>query len=107
MMKDALLVCLLTTSMAVAQDVKSDEWQEKLQSVIRQHHTNAVVVVEHGTYFYRYHSLTFKIHTIDKMGNILETPHDEEGPNVDGILLKVTLQDGPYQGAAKTPQDLK
>ena len=107
MMKDALLVCLLTTSMAVAQDVKSDEWQEKLQSVIRQHHTNAVVVVEHGTYFYRYHTLTFKIHTIDKIGNILGTPHDEEGPNVDGILLKVALQDGPYQGAAKTPQDLK
>ena len=90
-----------------AKNVVADEWQTKLQSVIRQFDPKAVVVVENGTYVYRYHAQTFKMHTIDKTGAISETAHDEEGPNVNGILLKATLEVGPYSGAAVIPQDLK
>lgn len=85
----------------------ADEWQAKLQAAIRQFDSKAVVVVENGTYIYRYHTQTFKIHAIDKTGHLSEVAHDEEGPNVDGLLLRVTLHDKPYQGAAEIPQDLR
>ncbi len=106
MLKVALIISLFATTAAVAQDLKSDEWKTKLQSIIRQYESNAVVTVEDGSYVYRYHTQIFKIHTIQKTGAISDTAHDEEGPNVDGILMRFTLQDGPYQGAAKIPQDL-
>lgn len=84
----------------------ADEWQTRLQSTIRQYDTNGVVVVEGGAYVYRYHTQIFKIHNVHKTGKVSETAHDEEGPNVDGVLLKVSLQDGPYRGAAEIPQNL-
>jgi len=107
-MRNAILtICLTTAAMIALRTANADEWQGKLQSVIRQFDTNAVVTVENGAYVYRHHTQTFKIHTIYKTGVISETVHDEEGPNVDGMLLKFSLQDGPYRGAAEIPQDLR
>ena len=107
-MQHGLLMAGVIVAVAiVSRPADADEWQTKLESVIRQCDSNALVTVENGAYVYRYHTQTFKIHTVHKTGAISETAHDEEGPNVDGILMKVTLQDGPYQGAADIPQDLK
>ncbi len=106
-MKNGVLTVGLIAAVAIAsRTANADEWQTKLQSVIRKFDTNAVVTVENGAYVYRYHTQTFRIHTIQKTGAISETAHDEEGPNVDGIFLNVSLQDGPYRGAAVIPQDL-
>lgn len=102
-----LIISLLTATAAFAQAPKSDEWATKLQAVIRQHQADAVVAVEQGAYVYRYHTQAFMIHTIHKTGEVSKTAHEQVGPNVDGILLQVTLQDGPYQGAAEIPQDLR
>lgn len=101
-----LTVGLMAVTAIASWTANADEWQTKLQSVIRQFDTNAVVTVEKGRYVYRYHTQKFKIHAIDKVGTISETTHDEEGPNVDGIFLTVSLQDGPYHGALVIPQDL-
>jgi hypothetical protein len=107
-MKSRLLTVGLIAVVAIAsRTANADEWQTKLQSVIRQFDTNAVVTAENNAYVYRYHTQTFKIHTIHKTGAISETAHDAEGPNVDGIFLEATLQDDPYQGAAEIPQDLR
>jgi hypothetical protein len=106
-MKNGILTVGLISAIAIASwTANANEWQTKLQSVIRQFDTNAVVTVEDGAYVYRYHTQTFKIHTIQKTGAISEMAYDEAGPNVDGIFLKVSLQDGPYRGAAVIPQDL-
>ena len=96
----------MVAAAAIAQEIKSDEWMTKLQSTIRQYHTNAVVTVENGAYVYRYHTQNFKIHSIQMTGAISETAHDEEGPNVDGILLTVKLGKGVYAGQAEIPQVL-
>jgi hypothetical protein len=85
----------------------ASEWQLKLQSVIRSSDPGASVAIENGVYVYRHHTQTFKVHTLDKTGLISEDAHDEEGPNVDGILLNISLQEGPYEGAADLPQELK
>lgn len=107
-MRSTMLTICLTAAVAIAsRTAKADEWQTKLQSVIRSFDTNAVVTIENGAYVYRFHTQMFKIHTIQKTGGITETAHDEEGPNVDGIFLKVSLQDGSYRGAAEIPQDLR
>jgi hypothetical protein len=107
MNKITITICLAMAVALASTTVNADEWQTKLQSVIRQFDTNAVVVIENGAYVYRHNTQTFKIHTIHKTGEFSTQAHDEEGPNVDGIFLKVTLQDGPYQGSAEIPQDLR
>jgi hypothetical protein len=107
MIHRTIAVGLLAVAAIALLTANADEYQSKLQSAIRQFDTKAVVVMEDGAYVYRHHTQTFKIHTILKTGEVSEKAHDEEGPNVDGILLDVTLQDGPYQGAAVIPQDLK
>jgi hypothetical protein len=99
------LVILL--AMTGAPVLQASEWQLKLQSVIRSYDPNAVVAIENGAYVYRHHTQTFKVHAIDKTGQISERAQDEEGPNVDGILLTIFLQEGSYQGAAEIPQELK
>ncbi|MBA4386825.1 MAG: hypothetical protein C0404_02520 [Verrucomicrobia bacterium] len=105
-MQNTWISLLSCAAIVLASEAWADNWQTKLQSVIRQHDSNAVITVAEGACTYRYHTQVFKIHTIDKIGAISETAHDEEGPNGDGILLKVTMQDGPYRGAAEVPQEL-
>jgi len=99
------LVILL--AMTGAPVIRASDWQLKLQSVIRSYDPGAAVAIENGAYVYRHHTQTFKVHAIDKTGQISEAAQDEEGPNVDGILLTVFLQEGSYQGAAEIPQELK
>jgi hypothetical protein len=101
-----LTVGLIAVVVLASRPATADEWQTKLQSVIRLFDSNALVAVEHGGYVYRHHTQTFKIHAIDKTGAISALAHDEEGPNADGVLMRVSLQDGPYRGAADIPQDL-
>jgi hypothetical protein len=97
-----ILVALTATSV-----LQASEWQLKLQSVIRSYDPQAVAAIESGAYVYRSHTQTFKVHAIDKTGKISEAAYEEEGPNVDGILLGITLEEGSYQGAADIPVELR
>ena len=103
-MKLRLTLCLaLLATSTVAETAKGDEWKTKLESIIRQYQPDAVVTVENDAYVYRYNTQPFKIHSIQKTGAISPTAHDEEGPNVDGILMTVKLEKGAYEGQADIP----
>lgn len=90
-----------------SQVVKEDKWLTKIESVLRQYHTGAELVKEDSVYVYRYRTQTLKLHTVDKTGAISDAAHDEESPEAGGILLKVSLEDGTYQGAAVIPQEVR
>lgn len=106
-MRNILIAIICTAGIAAsAQNAKSDEWKTKLESIIRQYHSNAVVNVQDGTYTYRYHTQTFKVHSIQMTGEVSKEARDEEGPNVDGILMTVRLEKGEYRGQAVVPQVL-
>lgn len=97
---------LLLACSVVAGEPIGGEYRGKLGAAIRQHHPGAKVEGEGNRLVYRLRTHTFKIHTIHKNGRISQKPHDEEGPNVDGILVEVTIHDGNYLGQAEIPQDL-
>lgn len=82
------------------------ECKARLQTIIRKYHPDANIEEENDRLVYRFHTQTFKMHTIHKTGHISEKAHDEEGPNVDGILVTVTLREGKYEGPLETPQTL-
>jgi hypothetical protein len=104
-----IVLALLITATAVnAAELKSDGWKSKLESCIQQYDTTGTVIVEKGTYVYRYHTQIYKVHPItNKVGDISENTYDQEGPKEDGILLQVTVREGVYQGQLKIPYELK
>jgi hypothetical protein len=51
-------------------------------------------------------TMTYQIHSTDKTGRISETAHEEVGPNVNGFILSIVPQKGPYRGAAHLPQTI-
>jgi hypothetical protein len=54
-----------------------------------------------------YKTRTFMVHSSDKRGRHSKEAHETVGPRYDGLLVRVTQQDGPYAGAACVPQDLR
>ena len=89
---------------AVADEPLGQAYKTKLLSVIQKYKPKANVEEEGNRLVYRFHTQTFKIHTIHKTGHISEKAHDEEGPDVDGILVSLSLHKGQYSGAAEIPQ---
>jgi hypothetical protein len=90
-----LLTLAVTISIVNAAELKSDEWKTKLESVIHQYDTTGNVIVENGTYVYRYHTQIYKVHPIiSKLGDVAEKAIDQEGPKIDGILLHATIRNG-------------
>lgn len=53
-----------------------------------------------------YNTMAYQIHATDKTGAISETSHEEIGPKVNGFILNVVFQKGPYRGAAVLPQTI-
>ena len=66
----------------------------------------AQLQLEEGVLIGRYQTQEFMVHNIDKTGHIAEEAHAEEGPNYQGFLLRLTIAEGPYEGAAVLPQVL-
>ncbi len=105
------LICGLLTVPCLADEPMCREYQTKLQAVIQQHHPDAKVEKEDNRLVYRFHTQTFKIHAVNMQGHIYENAHDEEGPNVDGILVRVSLRErereGESVGQAVIPQTIR
>ena len=53
-----------------------------------------------------YNTMAYQIHAIDKTGTLPDTTHEEIGPKVNGFILTVVPQRGPYRGAAVLPQTI-
>ncbi|MFB3895052.1 MAG: hypothetical protein ACE14V_02000 [bacterium] len=89
---------ILAIISANAADFKSNDWKTNLEAVIHQYDTTGTVINENGTYTYRYHTQIFKVHPlVSKLGEVAEKAVDQEGPKIDGILLRARLNDGDYR----------
>lgn len=54
-----------------------------------------------------FHTRTFLVYGGSKTGRYAKKAHEEEGPDVDGIMVEVRVAEGRYLGAAQTPQTLR
>lgn len=54
-----------------------------------------------------FNTRTFMVHSSDKLGHRSAKAHQSVGPRYDGLIVKVTQQEGRYFGAAVIPQNLR
>lgn len=82
------------------------ELVDKVTAIVRKHYpeakinlTNQIFQASHGT-------MVFTVHGHEMTGEVQRTPHQEEGPNLKGFLLRISVAEGRYQGQAGVPQTL-
>jgi hypothetical protein len=84
-----------------------DELVQKLTKVIRTHCPEAKIEVTKQEFIAKFETMMFTLHRRNKAGEVFPDTYQEEGPNWKGFMLRITLHDGKYQGAAVVPQTLQ
>jgi hypothetical protein len=80
---------------------------DAVTKAIRAHCPDAVITVGKDGLTASHNTMTFTLHGRSMTGEISAKTHTEEGPNFKGFLLRLTLEDGSYQGQAAVPQTLQ
>lgn len=78
-----------------------------LTAVIHKHCPEAETTVTDEGVIAKSGTMKFIVHARSKTGEIFSRTHEEEGPNFKGFLLRISMHEGPYQGAAAVPQTLQ
>lgn len=84
-----------------------DDLVKKLTEVIRKQCPDAEIAVTKDSFVAKNTTLTFTLHGRYLTGEINPQTHQEEGPNLKGFRLEITLHQGPYVGMAAVPQVLE
>lgn len=107
-MKAPLLVLLLGFLHSFAHaGPPPDEVMDRLTAAIREHSPDAKIEAAERGFTAKAGTMIFTLHRRSKTGEVFAQTDQREGPNFRGFMLSVSLLDGPYQGAAATPQTLK
>ena len=84
-----------------------DELFQKLTKAICTHCPDAKIEVTKQEFVAKFETMIFTLHRRGKAGEPFPDTYQEEGPNWKGFILRVTLREGKYQGAAAVPQALQ
>jgi hypothetical protein len=84
-----------------------DEMVQKLTKAIRTHCPDARFEVTKQEFVAKFETMTFTLHRRVKGGEVFPDTYQEEGPKVKGFILRVTMREGTYGGAAAVPQILQ
>ncbi len=102
-----LLVAIgLADSIAVADAEIPKELADRIQKIVRQHYPDVEITQKNGWLSAKHGTMIFTVHRHLKTGEILETTDRVEGPNAEGFVLSLSVQEGKYEGAAVVPQIL-
>lgn len=102
-----LICCLLSSCLAWADDSPLTQVADGLSKIAAQMTPVATVLQDGRAVTMSYKTRTFMVHNTDKLGRHSEKAHETVGPETDGLIVEITLQDGRYDGAAKIPQTLR
>jgi hypothetical protein len=106
-----IVVILLSTSLyCESADTSIPEFenmQSDLQAILNQYESEYEVILDNNDLTIKYNTDNFMIHSRDKTGYISPNAIEKEGPNYNGFLIKLSVQDGQYSGVAMIPQTLK
>lgn len=83
------------------------ELNKKVTKIVLEHFPKAAVVVDHGNLVAKQGTMIFTVHRRSKTGKVGEKTDQVEGPNYQGFILSISVQDGQYHGAAVVPQTLQ
>src|SRR5439155_23836766 len=73
----------------------------------RTHCPDAKIEVTKQEFVAKVDTMMFTLHRRGKAGEVFPDTYQEEGPNWKGFILRVTLREGTYGGAAAVPQILQ
>ena len=102
----AITAVLVSASAALAEP-PPDELVKKMTAAIRKHCPDAAVEVSKDGFVAKSGTMMLTVHGRSKTGEISPQTHQQEGPNFKGFLLRVSVRDGKYAGAAVVPQTLQ
>ncbi len=100
------LALSITALSAGAADLP-DELVKKLSATLRELCPDAQIEISNSVFTAKHGTMMFTLHSTSKTGEVYPQTYQKEGPNFKGLVLTVSLKDGPYQGAAATPQTLQ
>ena len=102
----AVLTVLLGVAVAVgAEDSHLSQVAEQLSKIAEDMQPVASVEENGRTVVLSYRTRKFMVHNTDKLGRRSEKAREKIGPRYDGLMVQVTVGDGPYVGAADVPQE--
>ncbi|MBI3985517.1 MAG: hypothetical protein HY343_01240 [Lentisphaerae bacterium] len=67
----------------------------------------ATIRIEGNQLILEQNTRSYLVYRSDKTGKISREPTNEIGPDSDGLLLSIAVQDGVYAGAAETNLEIK
>ncbi|MCP5516677.1 MAG: hypothetical protein H7A45_05365 [Verrucomicrobiales bacterium] len=79
----------------------------RLTAAIREHCPDAAIEADDSGFTARHGTMMFTLHGRSKTGEVHPQTYQAEGPNFRGFLLRISRQEGPYEGAAVVPQTLR
>ncbi len=99
---------LLIANLAMAQATDDEPrlpkpFMTKMTALIKHYYPEMTVTTNDHEVSFVYRTRTFMIHHPTKTGQWQEA-RPEQGPHPDGILCRLRVQTGPYNGAAVLPQ---
>ena len=100
-----LLVALIST--ACAADSPLGEVDQSLTEIVRRYFPDAKIERAENAYIAKHGTMEFTVHNSSKTGEFSPQAGEEEGPNFKGFILDIRVNEGPYQGAAVVPQELR
>jgi len=103
-----MLMAVLSVSEAIgANDSPLSQVAERLSEIANDMKPVAAVEQNGRAVSLSYNTRKFMVHNTDKLGHHSEKAHETVGPRYDGLIVKVTVQDGRYFGAAIIPLNLR
>jgi hypothetical protein len=101
------LALLGIPGMSLAGEPLPGELVKKLTVAVRDTCPDAQIQVSNNVFTAKYGTMLFTLHNKSKTGEVYPQTYPTEGPNFRGFILTVSLENGPYEGAAVIPQTLQ
>ena len=104
----SIIYALLITGCTVAftAPAKQSELAAKVSKLVMEYFPDAVVTQDNEKLSAKHGTMVFTIHRHWRTGKILEETDQVEGPNYDGFMISISVEDGMYIGPAMVPQTL-
>ncbi|MBC8467845.1 MAG: hypothetical protein H8D56_00120 [Planctomycetes bacterium] len=107
MKKSIIVICVFMMASAAQADPPETNLIQKLTSVITNLCPKAEIKVDKHAFSAKHDTMVYTIHSRSKTGEVSPRTYQKEGPGFRGFMLRISLNDGKYGGAACVPQTIQ
>lgn len=100
------VMCLVGCSTVMAAPATQTQLADQISALVTEHFPDAVIAQDNGKITAKHGTMIFTIHRHWKTGEIRKETDQIEGPNFEGFMISISVEDGRYEGQAMVPQTL-